>query len=297
MRKSLLKSLVGVAVLGATMAITSVAAMAADSVNAFVTGEKDSAVVAGTEYSTDTTVISVKPVDGQNYDTIKASGNYTVNEETHVAIRTNADGTTGVQTSIKIDGANATYRPNVYVEPVVDGEATMYWYNNGKSKNLVAVDTAKAESVAVFAPASTSAKALQTSTVDLKAGVTYGIGGQGTNQDFIGIVFAPSEAAAPEIVNGVTDGKLAVVNANGAYYAVALVSGASAAENASFKVSSDATQTFDTVYGSVELGGTTYTAADLGGGEKDYVYGFEVTVNGAPSSLAAVQDKVGSVQF
>lgn len=303
MRKSLLKSLVAVAVVGATMAITSVAAMAADSVEAFVTGDKDSSVTAVTEYSQDTDVISVKSTANQIL-TVKASDtNYKVSaaetQSVARALRTDASSKKGIQVEYynpTTESNASNFRPALDVQATTAGTLTVYFYVNSTDKDVAVIETTNNGLVYVKGEQSSEKKAMNYD-VDIKANTLYQIGGLGGNQDVIGVIFTPSEAAAPEIVNGVTDGKLAVVNANDVYYAVALVSATSAASKPSFQVSSDATQTFDTVYGSVELGGTTYTAADLGGGEKDYVYGFEVTVNGAPSSLAAVQDKVGSVQF
>ena len=303
MRKSLLKSVVAVAVVGATMAITSVAAMAADPVNAFVTGEKDSTLSAVTEYSEDTDVISVKSVDGQVY-TIKASDtNYHVSDAQTVnrALRTNVktkDGsvTQGLQLAYtKEDGTSASnFRPGFDITPKVDGTITIYtYYQSDSSGKNVALVTVSGDTRTAVKSADADRKQIVSYSYDVTANTKYQLGGCGSNHDFVGVVFVPSDAAPTledGIANGVTDQQVAVVKSGDKFYAVALISAAQAEAINSFTVNGSA---YSEVFTSVQLGSTEYTAANLGGANStDLVYGFEVTVTGAPESLAAIQGQI-----
>ena len=101
--------------------------------------------------------------------------------------------------------------------------------------------------------------------------------------------------AAEDKVDGKTDGNVAVIKgADGTYYAVVIVSEEEAQANSALNVSAGgaASVEIDTVYDSVVIDGTPYTAGDLGGSAGDFVSGIKLDINNSSSatvSAAAIQ--------
>lgn len=312
MRKSLLKSLVATAVVGTTMALTSVAAFAATSELNFQDTDKFPAkgtVASGTDLSIDG--LGIKVV--QDLDIKDDNGDQVVYKEGDEVLYTRCVATTGDVNGIRYTKENATtgktstsasYRRAFEFTPEKDGVITVYQNLGAKTTKKHFTYSFPNETVeydsndnlidykevdvdyTTYAEGSKTEATFYKATANVEAGKTYTYGGVGTNANLYAVVFEYEDSEEETFLAGTVNEKAAIANVDGIYYAFAPISKAAAEDATTLTV---AGVEAEAVYTTVSLEGLDKTsAADFGG---DYVYGVKL-VFAETKTLAEIQDAV-----
>lgn len=301
MRKSLLKSVVAVAVVGATMAITSVAAMAATTTftaaefasyddgkaiftdgnvgivikTALDSSKTATATFNNGEYATDGKVTAAQIGKG-NSKTYK-EGNVT--DAANVVIGDTLD---------VVDGVQKTITKGLEITTQGAGEITVYGVLSTGSIYSAPAVLVDADNKILAAGNITKDKedtkicTVPTFTIPKAGTYRFGVINNVSGLNVVAVKFTYHDA----VLNGTTDTTVATVLSNDTYYAIALVSADTAANSNSLTVASgnntnETNEVFESAAG--------FEATDLGGASTDYVYAVELTGVTAGKTLENIQ--------